>query len=92
MKILYIEQIQWKLMKKPFSKFKRFYFWPISPIFEAKKVFPQNWVVMHNFTRVSGIMPKWSNDPISRKHLDRCQEIRMNRPYIIGSFPLPTEV
>ena len=41
-------------------------FCPIYLIFGAKKVFPWNQVVMHNFFRVSGIMPKlrkiwWSN-------------------------------
>ena len=35
------------------------YFWPTSPIFGAKIVFPQNQVVMHNFLKVSGTMPKF---------------------------------
>ena len=40
-KIFTIEQIQWKLMTKFFCTFKKPYFWPISPIFWAKKVFPK---------------------------------------------------
>ena len=30
-----------------------------------------------------------SNDPIPRKHLDRWQDGRTDRPYFIGSFSLP---
>ena len=33
-----------------------------------------------------------SHNPIPRKHLDRCQEGRMERPYFIGSFQLPPGV
>ena len=46
-------------MTKYFLKFKKSYFWLISPIFGAKKVIPQNQVVMHNFKRVSGTMTKF---------------------------------
>ena len=48
-------------MTKFFFKFKKPYFWPISPIFEAKIVFPKIGAVMHNFIRVSGTMPKSSS-------------------------------
>ena len=37
---------------------KKPYFWPISPILGAKKVFLINWTVIQNFIRVSGTMPK----------------------------------
>ena len=51
--------MQWKLMTNFFFKFKKPYFWPTSPIFGAKKVFPPNRVVMHNFLKVSGTIPKF---------------------------------
>ena len=35
------------------------YFFSISPILGAKKVFPKNQAVMHNFIRVSGTMLKF---------------------------------
>ena len=40
-KVLIIEQIQGKLMTILFFKFKKTYFWPISLISGAKKVFPK---------------------------------------------------
>ena len=58
-KIFIIERSQWKLNTKFFFKFKKPYFWSISPIFLGKKVFPKNRAVMHNFIRVSGTMPKF---------------------------------
>ena len=35
------------------------HFWPISPIFGAKKVFAQIRNNMHNLIRASGTMPKF---------------------------------
>ena len=60
--IFIIEQIQRKLMTKFFFKFKKTFFWPISPIFGAKKVFPKNQAVMHNFMRVSSSMAKFQRN------------------------------
>ena len=37
-----IEQIQQKLMTKFVFKYKKLYFWSISPIFEGKKFFQEN--------------------------------------------------
>ena len=37
--IFIIKQIQWKLMTRFFLKFKKTFFWPISPIFRTKKFF-----------------------------------------------------
>ena len=48
-------KIQRKSMNNFFKKFRKRYFWLISRIFGAKKVFPTNWIVM----RVSGTMPKF---------------------------------
>ena len=49
-------------------------FWPISPIFRAKKVFPRNRVVKPGFLAPCQNSEKF-NDLISRKHLDRCQTL-----------------
>ena len=81
--IFIIEQIQWKSITKLFSKFKKTYFWPISPIFQAKKVFPRNLAVTHNLIR-QGFLPPCQNsekpnDPILRKHPHRRQDRRMDR-------------
>ena len=38
-------------MTKFSFKFKKPYFWSISPIFEAKKVLPKSWAAMPNFIR-----------------------------------------
>ena len=49
-------------MTKFFFSFKNLifgHFWPISPIFGAKKVFAQIQIVMHNLIRASGTMPKF---------------------------------
>ena len=35
------------------------YFWPISPIFGASKVFPKDLAVTHNFIKVSSTMSKF---------------------------------
>ena len=56
-KIFIIGQIQ--IVTKFFFKFKNPYFWHISPMFGAKKVFPKNQAVIQNFIRVSGTMPKF---------------------------------
>ena len=70
-------------MAKLFFKIKKPYFWPISPLFVAKKVFTQNQIVMHR-TSYRFLAPCQSpekfNDPISRKHPDRRQEAKMDRP------------
>ena len=75
-------------------KFKKPYFWLISQFLGAKKVFPKNWAVMHNFIRVSGTMSK------SRK-IQRSNSIKTPRQmsggkdgqiYFIGSFQLPPGV
>ena len=47
-----------KINDQFFFKFEKPYFWPISSIFGAKKVFPKNWAVMQNFLRVSSTMLK----------------------------------
>ena len=97
MKIFIIEQIQWKLMTKVFFKLKKPQLlaqsWSIFPIFR-QKVFPETWA-MHNFIRVSSTKPKLmiqSNDLILRKHPDRWDEGRMDRPYFTGSFWILMEV
>ena len=39
-----VEHILWKLVTKVFFKLKKNYFWPISPILGAKKVFQKIWL------------------------------------------------
>ena len=76
-KIFIIEQIQRKLMTIFFFKFKKPYFWPIFgpfPKFLQQKILTKNQAIIHNFVRV--LAPSQnsekSNDPIPRKHPDRC--------------------
>ena len=73
-----------KINDQFFKKIQKTYFWPIFPIFGAKKVFPKNQAVMHNFIRVLYMIP--------RKHPDRCQEGKIGRHYFIGSFQQPPGV
>ena len=57
-KIFIIEQIHWKLLTKFFFISKKHYFWSISPIFRAKKVFfKKSSSVIYNI-RVYRTMPK----------------------------------
>ena len=53
-------------------------FWPISPIFRSKKVFPRNRIVMPGFLAPCQNSEKF-NDLISRKQLDRCQTLDKDR-------------
>ena len=55
-------------MIKFFFKFKKPYFWPISPVLGAKKNFPKNLAVTHKVIRVSGTMP---NSEKSNGQLDQ---------------------
>ena len=54
-------KIPGKIITNFFLKFKKTYFWPISPIlgWGQKKFLPKNWAVMHNFIRVYSTMPKF---------------------------------
>ena len=58
-KFLY-RPVQKKLMTKFSNKFKKHCFWPIFPIFVAKKFFSRkSSSVMHNFIWVSSAIPKF---------------------------------
>ena len=78
-------------MTKFFFKFKKSYFWPFLvnfPNFGGKKLISQNRVFMHNFKGFLASCQNLekSNDPVPRRHPDRCQGARMDRPYFIESF------
>ena len=92
-------------------KFKRHYFgffWPISPIFETKKVVSKTPADMHNFIWVYHHgNPGKSIDPIPTKQLADDKDWRTrtegkrpgktaaqmaDRPYFIGPFWLPPGV
>ena len=61
-------------------------FWPIS----QKQDFPQIYDLCRN--TANNINLEKPIDPIPRKHLDRKQDQRTDRPYFIGSFRLPPGV
>ena len=81
-----IEQIQWKLMNKFFFKFKETYFRP-----PPKKTFYKIGLPCTTSSGFLGNSEKTSH-PVPRKLPDTCQEGRMDRPYLIGSFQLPPGV
>ena len=74
-------------MTKFFFKFKKPYFWPISPIFGTKNFFPKNPTL--SCACQNSEKP---NDLIPRKHWDRQQDGRMDRHYFIGPLQLPMGV
>ena len=90
----HIEQILWELMTKFFFKFKKPFLGPFPRFLVQKKFFKK--------IRLSGTTSQWllapwqnsekSDNPIPRKHPDRCQEARMDRLYFMGSFQLPLGV
>ena len=63
------------------------HFWPIFPIIWAKTFFHE--IELLCKTSQGFLAPcqnsEKSNDPISRKHPNRCQEARINRPYFTGT-------
>ena len=79
------------------NKFKKPSFWPIFPIFGAKKIFPENLAlsltISYGFLAPCPNLEK-VNDRIQRKRPDRQTEGwaegqkdgRTDRPYFIGSF------
>ena len=81
-------------MTKFFFKFKKPYFWSFLahfPNFGGKKSFSTK-----SSCYAQRLAPcqnsEKPNDPIPRKHPDRCQEARMDRPYFIVSFQRPPGV
>ena len=76
-----------------FTKFKKPYFWPIFPIFEAKHLFSKN----SDLSRTSyGFLTPWQhlekfNDPIPRKRPERRtegqKEWRSNKTKMKNFFP-----
>ena len=78
-------------MTKFFFKFKKPFFGPFPQLLGQKKFFKK---IGLPCTTLQGFLALWqnpekSNDQIPRKHSDRCQEGRMDKPYLIGSFQLP---
>ena len=75
-------------MNKFFFKFKKPYFWAISPIFGSKTVFFPKTPALSPTTSEGFLTPSQnsekSNDPIPIKHLDRRQDGRTSRLYFIG--------
>ena len=76
-------------MTKSFNKIKKLHFWPIFPIFGAKKTFSKkSGSAMHNFIWICNTLPKLekTNDTIPRKRLERGRtEVRTE---IKTPFPL----
>ena len=74
------------------NKLKKSCFWPIFPIFGAKKIFPENSVLpcatSHGILAPCQISEK-ANDAIPRKRLDKWTNGKTDRPYFIGSLRLP---
>ena len=78
------------------NKFKKPCFWPIFPIFGAKKIFLEN-PALSRTTSYGFLAPCQNlekvNDTIQRKCPDRQKDGkmdgRMDRPYFIGPFWLP---
>ena len=68
------------------------HFWPIFPIFGAKKIFPEYPALprttSHGILAPCQISEK-ANDAIPRKRLDKWTNGKTDRPYFIGSFRLP---
>ena len=77
------------------NKFKKPCFWPIFPIFGAKKIFLEN-PALSRTTSYGFLAPCQNlekvNDTIQRKHPDRWKDGRTDRPYFIGPFQLPPGV
>ena len=81
-------------MTKFFFKFKKPIFGPF-PQFLGQKKFIKK--IGLSGTTSKQLLAFWqnpekSNDPIPRKHPDRCQEAWMDRPNFMGSFQLPPGV
>ena len=81
------------------NKFKKPCFWPIFPIFGAKKIFLENPALSH--TTSYGFLASCQNlekvnDTIQRKRTDRLKDRRTDgktdRPYFIGPFRIPPGV
>ena len=78
-------------MTKLSIKFKKPCFWPIFPIFGAKKMFLENWTQLcrtsYGFLAPCQNLEK-VNDTIQRKCPDRWKDGRTERPYFMGPFRL----
>ena len=82
-------------MTKFFNILKKTRFWPIFPIFGAKKNFLKNLALSrttsYGFLASCQNLEK-TNDTIPRKHPDRRNDGRTDSPYFIGPFRLPPGV
>ena len=98
-KIFVVEQIQQKLMTKYFNIFKKSCFWPIFPIFGAKKFFlghltlsgttSYGFLALHqNLEKTNDKIPRKQPDRQKVRWKDRRRDGRMDRPYFIGPFQL----
>ena len=85
-------------MTKFSNKLKKPCFWPIFPIFGAKKKFPgKPSSATHNFTLDSSTMAKfrkteWHNYKNKPGQMGGWKHGRTDRPYFIGHFRLPPRV
>ena len=85
-------------MNDHFFKIQKTLFWaifgPFSLFFGKRKVFHE--IELLCKTSQGFLTPcqnsEKSNDPVSRKHPNRCQEAKKDRPYFIGSFQIPPVV
>ena len=68
-------------MTQFFNKFKKPCFWPIFPIYGAKRIFLEN-LALSRTTSYGFLAPC----QIQRKCLDRQKDGRTDRPYFIGPF------